>query len=147
MQISQKGIDLIKKFEGFSPTSYKYPEGKDTIGYGHSITTQEKGLTGISEGIAETLLQNDLIRIVAYINSAVRADLTQGRFDALCSLIYNWGCSSFGNSRGLQRLNESNYYIAAHEFFGKNAGVVNINGKFSNGLFRRRQAELEMWND
>jgi hypothetical protein len=36
---------------------------------------------------------------------------------------------------------------AANEFFSREHGVVNINGNFSEGLYRRRQAELELWND
>ena len=36
MEISQKGIDLIKEFEGCSLTAYKCVAGKQTIGYGHT---------------------------------------------------------------------------------------------------------------
>ena len=36
MEISQKGIDLIKEFEGCLLTAYKCVAGKWTIGYGHT---------------------------------------------------------------------------------------------------------------
>ena len=36
MEISQKGIDLIKEFEGCLLTAYKCFAGKWTIGYGHT---------------------------------------------------------------------------------------------------------------
>jgi lysozyme len=145
MQVSQKGIDLIKKFEGFSSVPYKCPAGKNTIGYGHSFTPSGQ-INYISSEEAEKLLKRDLVRIKSYIDSAVKVELTQGKFDALCSLIYNWGCGSFGQSKGLRELNKGNYVKAANEFFSRNSGVVNIKGKFSNGLYSRRQAELELWN-
>ena len=36
MKISQKGLDLIKEFEGCSLKAYKCVAGKWTIGYGHT---------------------------------------------------------------------------------------------------------------
>ena len=35
--ISQEGLNLIKRFEGFSSTRYICPAGYPTIGYGHCI--------------------------------------------------------------------------------------------------------------
>ena len=145
MEISQKGIDLIKEFEGFSAVPYKCPAGKDTIGYGHSFTPLGQ-VKEITREEAEELLRRDLTRIEAYIDSVVKLDLAQGQLDALCSLIYNWGCGSFGKSKGLQELNKGNYSKAANEFFSKDHGIVNIKNKFSAGLNKRRQAELELWN-
>ena len=34
LNISQRGIDLIKQYEGFRATAYKCPAGVWTIGYG-----------------------------------------------------------------------------------------------------------------
>ena len=75
------------------------------------------------------------------------ATLSTGQTDALVSLIYNWGEHNFLRSKGFEYLNQGKYDLAAEEFFSKDRGVVNINGKFSEGLYRRRQAELELWND
>ena len=36
MRISQKGLDLIKEFEGRSLKAYKCVAGNWTIGYGHT---------------------------------------------------------------------------------------------------------------
>ena len=145
MIISKKGIDLIKEFEGLSLQPYKCPAGKLTVGYGHVLkptdTPQE-----ITKEIAETLLNHDIIKFEAYLKSVVDIKLTQGMYDALVSLIFNWGCGQFGRSKGLQMLNKRKLTNAAIEFFSKEKGVVNVNGKFSNGLYRRRQAELRLWN-
>ena len=36
MKTSQRGINLIKQFEGVRLTAYKCPAGVYTIGYGHT---------------------------------------------------------------------------------------------------------------
>jgi lysozyme len=148
MQVSQKGIDLIKKFEGLNLEPYKCPAGKWTIGYGHSITSSDYFGGATTESIANQLLQRDLNIIEAYLNSVLGGiKITQGMFDALASLVYNWGAANFGKSQGLKYLKTNKLKLSTKEFFSKTSGVVNINGTFSNGLFRRRQAELELWND
>jgi len=146
MRVSLKVINLVKKFEGFSPVPYICPAGKNTIGYGHVIE-KKPFLTHITEADADLILRKELQRIEVYLNSVIKPDVkvTQGMFDALCSLVFNWGCGNFGQSQGLKRLNNKRYQLAAQEFFSKSKGVVNIAGKFSKGLYRRRQAELRLW--
>lgn len=148
MEISQRGIDLIKEFEGFSAVPYKCPAGKNTIGYGHVIE-EKPFLTQINKEDAEVILRQELRRIEAYLNSVIKKNvkITQGMFDAMASLVFNWGAGNFGQSQGLKDLNNLDYSKAAQEFFSKEKGVVNIKGKFSNGLYRRRQAELKLWNE
>lgn len=41
MRTSQQGIDLVKRFEGFSPVAYLCPAGVWTIGYGHTVGVRE----------------------------------------------------------------------------------------------------------
>ena len=48
--ITQEGIDLIKRFEGFSPTVYFCPAGYPTIGYGHVVKKGEDFTGGITQG-------------------------------------------------------------------------------------------------
>lgn len=147
MYISDKGIDLIKNFEGFSSVAYLCPAGKTTIGYGHTFKIASQIQTCITELGAEDLLKSDLTSLETYIKSVIRVNLTQGQYDAICSLIFNWGGRSFGKSKGLRELNKGNYSKASIEFFSKDRGVVNIQGRFSKGLYRRREAELRLWND
>jgi lysozyme len=148
VEVSQQAVNLIKEFEGFSPVPYKCPAGKNTIGYGHVIEAKPF-LTHITQEEAELILRKELERIEVYLNSVIKKDVkvTQGMFDAMASLVFNWGFRGFGHSVGLVRLNNKRYVLAAQEFFSKEKGVVNIKGKFSKGLYRRRQAELELWND
>ncbi len=149
MKTSEKGLDLIKQFEGFKDYVYMCPAGKPTIGYGHVIDQKLVALVKASPPItkakAEQLLKNDVKEAENAINSSVKVTISQGQFDALVSLIYNWGAYNFKTSNGLRKLNAKDYNGAAEEFFSKVRGVVNIDSEFSNGLYRRRQAELELW--
>ena len=43
MKISDKGLNLIEKFEGFEPRSYLCPANVLTIGYGHTKTVKPNG--------------------------------------------------------------------------------------------------------
>lgn len=148
MKTSQKGIDLIKEFEGFKNNIYICPAGKHTIGYGHVLVGDEiRNIKGpITKDQAEILLRNDVKYTEEAINLLVKVNLTQEQFDALVSLVYNWGVNNFKHSEGLKKLNQKKYEEAIKEFFSKEAGVVSINKNFSNGLYRRRQRELELWN-
>lgn len=147
MNTSQVGIDLIKRFEGFKAVPYYCPAGKLSIGYGHVIDSpKERFNSPITQADAERILRSDLRATEATIAKGVKAPLSQGQFDALASLVYNWGIGNFLKSQGLKRLNGLDYKGAATEFFSREKGVVNIAGKFSQGLYNRRLAELELWN-
>ena len=147
MNTSQAGIELIKKYEGFKAAPYYCPAGKLSIGYGHVIdSSRERFNSPITEADAERILSSDLKATETTIAKGVQVPLSQGQFDALTSLVYNWGSGNFLKSQGLKRLNNLDYSGAAIEFFSRDKGVVNIAGKFSQGLYNRRLAELELWN-
>lgn len=147
MQISRKGLALIKKYEGFKPKAYYCPAGLLSIGYGHVIDKDKERYSVLTVTDAHNLLLSDLNNAIKVITTLVQVPLKQGQFDALCSLIYNWGGAGFSKSLGLKYLNQKDYTRAAEEFFSRERGVVNIKGVFSRGLYNRRQAELELWNE
>ena len=99
----------------------------------------------LTVGAGTVLSTKDVKKAENAINSSVKVNISQGQFDALVSLIYNWGAYNFKISKGLQKLNARNYSGAADEFFSKERGIVQIKKEFSNGLYRRRQAELALW--
>lgn len=41
--ITEAGLSPIKRFEGFSLTTYIRPAGSTTIGYGHVMQAHERG--------------------------------------------------------------------------------------------------------
>ena len=60
--VSQQGLALIKRFEGFSPTIYLDAAGLPTIGYGHLLRPGEAEMFkgGISEEAGIALLIKDV---------------------------------------------------------------------------------------
>lgn len=145
--ISRQGIDFIKQYEGFSDVPYKGLDNQFSIGYGHQLThTEQLTIKKITKPAAEKLMRLDLLPVIKAVNKVAPPSLTQGQFDALCSLVYNWGIARFINSRGYKFLQKGRLPEAAVEFFDKKLGVVHVNGKFCQGLYSRRQAELTLWS-
>ena len=136
MNISNKGIELIKEFEGCYLNSYRCPAGVWTIGYGH--TGNVKSGTKITKKEAETLLLNDLRTFEKGVN-ALPYKLTQNQFDALVSFSFNCGLGNLkkltaNNTRTLKEI--SNALILYNK----------ANGKVLAGLTRRRKAEQQLFN-
>jgi lysozyme len=127
MKTSQKGIDLIKKFESLHDGDFSLiglqpkmcPAGIWTEGYGHAIIDPNTGeyLKGkeyeslarklafiknpsIDDYVeAEALLKEDLKSREEFLNSLWFPEkLTQNKFDALISLIFNIGEHAFEES-------------------------------------------------
>lgn len=140
MNISQNGIDLIKRFEGFSPCAYLCPAGVLTIGYGHTGKDIKRTDT-ITEEDAQDLLKNDLIWVEEVINEKAKSELAQNQFDALCSLVYNIGASAFSNSTMLRLINAGNLAAVPAQFLRWDKA----NGKPLAGLTRRREEEKKLW--
>ena len=136
MEISQKGIDLIKRFEGCRLTSYKCPAGILTVGYGHTGSDVHAGMT-ITQNEADNLLKMDLIVHVNNVNKLVKVPLNQNQFDALVSFEYNVGYGALANSTLLRLLNSGDYKGAGGQF----GRWVYAGGKILQGLVNRRKAE------
>ena len=62
MTLSQRGLDLIKKFEGLRLISYKCVAGVDTIGYGHTGSRGGQSLARQLLGCVFMLTVQDCIR-------------------------------------------------------------------------------------
>src|SRR5690349_8309851 len=97
MQTSDAGIELIKRFEGFSPHIYKDIAGYPTIGYGHLVAADET-FEAVTPEQAGTLLRGDLAEAEEAIARHVTISLEQYQFDALVSFIYNVGSQAFEKS-------------------------------------------------
>ncbi|HDV8501636.1 TPA: lysozyme [Enterobacter bugandensis] len=144
MQTSEKGIALIKKFEGCKLTAYQDSVGVWTIGYGWTQPVDGKliraGMT-IKQETAERLLKTGLVSYENDVSRLVKVGLTQGQFDALVSFTYNLGARSLSTSTLLRKLNAGDYAGAADEFPRWNKA----GGKVLNGLTRRREAERALF--
>ncbi|HDT2122885.1 TPA: lysozyme [Enterobacter roggenkampii] len=144
MQTSDKGIALIKQFEGCKLTAYQDSVGVWTIGYGWTQPVDGKpiraGMT-IKQETAERLLKTGLVNYEIDVSRLVKVSLTQGQFDALVSFTYNLGARSLSTSTLLRKLNAGDYAGAADEFLRWNKA----GGKVLNGLTRRREAERALF--
>lgn len=144
MQTSDKGIALIKQFEGCKLTAYQDSVGVWTIGYGWTQPVNGKpiraGMT-IKQETAERLLKTGLVSYESDVSRLVKVGLTQGQFDALVSFTYNLGARSLSTSTLLRKLNAGDYAGAADEFLRWNKA----GGKVINGLTRRREAERALF--
>lgn len=142
MKLSQRGIDLIKQFEGYSSKAYPDPATGGapwTIGYG--TTKGVKPGMIITAQQAEKMLRDDVARFESGVSSLVTAPTTQGQFDAMVSLAYNIGLGNFGKSTLLKKHNARCYTCAADQFRVWNRA----NGKVMNGLTKRRAAERQVY--
>lgn len=136
MKTSQRGIDLIKEFEGCRLTGYADPVGIPTIGYGHTGPEVEVGMK-ILQTQADAYLREDLERFERTV-SKTGLDLTQNEFDALVSFAYNTG------EANLRRLVKGRTLV---EIAAKFTAYNRAGGKVLDGLTRRRKAEQALFRD
>jgi GH24 family phage-related lysozyme (muramidase) len=142
MKTSQSGIDLIKKFEGFSATPYKDIAGLLTIGYGHLILPSEH-FGALSSVEAYALLMRDIAEKAEYfVNKFVTVDLLQNEFDALVSFTFNVGGANFQKSTLLKLLNAGKKEDVPQEFLK----WANAGGHKSEALLKRRQLEAKLFS-
>lgn len=139
MKTSNKGIELIKRHEGFRARAYRCPAGILTIGYGH--TGGVKSGDVITEAQGEAYLRADLATAERAVNAA-KVPLSQNQFDALISFTFNVGVGNFNRSTLLRKIRvNANDPTIANEFRKwRNGG-----GKVLPGLVKRREDELKLY--
>ena len=137
MIISNKGLDLIKKFEGCRLKAYKDPAGVWTIGWGH--TKGVKAGDEITQEQADKLLRDDLAvyetKVDKYDN---KYHWNQNQFDALVSFAYNIGSIDQLTSNGRRSIKTISDKILEYNKAG---------GKKLEGLVRRRKAEKALFDE
>lgn len=141
MIISQKGLDLIKKFESFSDKEYICPAGKATIGYGHVILPTDDFPSYITRKEAENLLKKDLEPREEALNRFLKTNINQNQFDALICILYNIGVGNFQKSTLLKFVNDRLFDKVPDQF----RRWCKIKGKVSKGLVNRREEEVKLW--
>lgn len=138
MKTSQRGIDLIKQFEGFRAQAYKclVTEKYYTIGYGHYGPDVRFGQV-ITQREAEEMLKRDIERFEANVNKYYYTyDFNQSEFDALVSFAYNIGSIDQLTANGTR----SKAVIAEKMLL-----YVNSGGRRIEGLVRRRKMEHDLF--
>lgn len=141
MVTSDKGIELIKKFEGIELVAYKAvpTEKYYTIGYGHYGSDVLAG-QAITVEQATELLRKDLKKSERAVNKYVSIyNLNQNQFDALVSFTFNCGV---GNLDSLTKNGTRTLGVIKEKLLLYNKA----GGKELLGLTRRRKAELDLFN-
>ena len=143
--INERGIEIIKSFEGLSLKMYVCAGGVISCGYGATRGSDGRpfnlDMEPITETDADDLLGRDLEASERWVTRLVKTPLSENQFSALTSFTFNVGCRALQRSTLRMKLNRSEYQGAADEF---------PKWKFANkrilaGLVRRRAAEQALF--
>lgn len=137
MNIGNKGLDLIKSFEGCRLSAYKCPSNKWTIGWGHTNGVHQ-GMV-ITQAQADQFLFEDVQRFVNAVNQyQARFNFNQNEFDALVSFTYNCGEGSL--AAVMSCCNTKKEIAEECKLYNKSS-----DGQILNGLVRRREEEYQLF--
>jgi lysozyme len=143
--MTEQGLALIKRFEGFSPTPYLCPAGWWTIGWGaiHGLDGQPvtAATLPVSEEEAETLLRRDVTVAERAVLRLITVPLSDGRFDSLTSFAFNLGGGALQRSTLRRKVNREEHAEVPDEF----RKWVWGGGRKLPGLIRRREAEAGLY--
>jgi lysozyme len=139
MKTSNRGIELLIKFEGFRGEAYRDVVGVVTIGIGF--------IRGVKMGDKMTLadardrLKREIVEYEKGVLAACTRKPNQNQFDAFVCFAFNVGVAGFRKSSVLKAHNRGDYQAAARAF-----GLWNkAGGKVFAGLTRRRAAEAALY--
>lgn len=164
MNISDKGINLLKQLEGCvkngdrhiiydDKTGRPVQPGKDlprgaSIGYGHLIKPGEDFRNGISEAKATELLRADIATAERTVQNNITVPLSQNQFDALVALAYNIGANNFATSTVVKYLNDPNFHSTQYPTLESAWRAWNKScGCKVPGLVNRRAQEWRLFNN
>ena len=139
MKPSERGLALIRQFEGLRLAAYKCSAGISTIGWG--TTKGVKMGDTITRDEADRLLLEDAQRFADHVAALVNVPLNQNQADALVSFVYNVGPAAFGKSTMLKLINQGLLEDAANQFVRWNRAGDQVLA----GLTRRRMAERDLF--
>ena len=143
--VTEEGLDLIKRFEGFSPTIYICPAGYPTIGYGHVVLAHEQDqfAAGITQAEATELLRKDVRIAERAVLRLISVPLTDGQFDALVSFTFNLGAGALQRSTLRRKVNRGEHESVPAELMK----WVWAAGKRLPGLVLRRHSEAQNYQN
>lgn len=150
MTMSQEGIDMLKKFEGFAKYPY-WDYSQYTVGYGTYCPSEDLErykADGITEEEAEALLKEYMVKMEETINAFVERQgltLTQQQFDAIASFTYNCGASWMYNSSGFKTAVLEGK--TGYDFVFEITKWSTAGGSVLPGLVTRRLCEAQLYLD
>ncbi|AUC61774.1 phage lysozyme [Cyanobacterium sp. HL-69] len=143
-QVNQRGLNLIKEFEGLRLNAYLCPAGVWTIGYGSTFYPDGRRVRQgdkITQQEADQLFLATVKPFAKVVDQAVKVTINNNQFSALVSFAFNVGTGAFKSSTLLRLLNRSDYQGAADQLLRWNRAGNQI----LVGLTRRRRAERALF--
>lgn len=144
MHVTEEGLALIRRFEGFRAGAYRCPAGVWTIGYGHTSQAGppkvRPGMT-MSEAEARRVLAADVDLFARDVRAALTRDVPPHQFSALVSFAFNVGSGAFRRSSVLAAVNAGDFAAVPERL----SRWVKADGRTLEGLVRRRRAEGELF--
>jgi lysozyme len=146
MQTSDRGIRLIKHYEGVRNRPYRCPAGLWTVGVGHLIgdgkSLPELWNRNFTSEEIDGILKRDLRRFELGVHKMLpNMPLRQGEFDALVSFSFNLGLGCFQRSTIRQALLRGDKETAMEALLK----YCRAGGKILKGLQLRRQDEKALF--
>jgi len=153
---SEKGIQLIKHFEGCHLKPYLCPALLWTVGYGHVLYPEQNRLPlaqrksynlkiehfrNWEQSEVDALLKQDLQRFERGVLRYITVPLKQNEFDALVSFSFNLGLGTLQRSSIRSKLNRGDKEGAIETLLK----YCRAGGKILKGLQRRRAAEADLF--
>lgn len=136
-RINEAGKTLIQGFEKRKLEPYPDEGGLWTVGWGHLLRPGEPHETW-TQAKADAQFIEDIGYFEERVERLITVELNDNQFAALVSFDYNTHGLFASTLR--KKLNSGDYDVES-EFMR----WVKVRGVVSNGLIRRRKAEVELW--
>jgi lysozyme len=145
LRVNEKGLTLMRSFEGCKLDAYPDPGSRDgkpvTIGWGSTGPDIALGMRWTQEQ-ADARHEQDVAKFAAGVEKLLNGTPTNSdQFSALVSLAYNIGLGALGSSTLLKLHKAGDHAGAAAQFIRWNKN----DGRVMNGLTRRREAEARLY--
>lgn len=135
-------IPLVEKFEGLHLKAYHDTNGIPTIGFGCTGPEVKMGME-ITVAQADQMMMNKLQEFANQVDAVVKVPLNDNQFAVLVDFVYNCGIRDLTQHELLTVLNQGKYDEVPQHLIQYDRDQ---NGTVLNGLKRRRQAEIDLWN-
>ena len=100
--INERGIEMVKSFEGLALKPYLCPANVWTVGYGATRSSTggpiDLDMEPITEAEAEALLIRDLETSEGWVSRLIKTALTENQYSALTSFTFNVGAGALQRS-------------------------------------------------
>jgi lysozyme len=144
MNVTEQGLALIRRFEGFRALAYRDSASIWTIGFGHTSTAGAPHVRPgmkISRKDGLQIPARDVASFARGVEHLLEVELRPSQFSALVSFAYNVGLENFRKSSVLRAVNAQDFAAVPRRL----ALWVKCKGAVLPGLVHRRAAEAALF--